>query len=227
MAIDAINLSANLRYVISDISLFQQALTHRSFGSDNNERLEFLGDSLVNFFIAEFLCQKFPEAPEGQLTQQRANLVNGVSLAAIARELELGAFIRLGAGELKSGGSERDSILADSVEALIAAIYLDSDMDTVRNVVHSWYEVRFEQLSMGKTAKDAKTRLQEYLQARRLPLPVYEVPIIHGQQHQQLFTVECYIKPLKNPTVGEAGSRKQAEQIAAIAALQALGETVD
>lgn len=212
-----------LGYEFSDQAFLELALTHRSCGSKNNERLEFLGDSLLNCMIAEALYHQFPKAKEGKLSRLRAGLVKGVTLAEIAREKNLGDYLRLGSGELKSGGFNRDSILADAVEAIIGAIYLDSDFDVCRERVLNWYSSRLEGLSLDDTHKDAKTRLQEYLQSRRSSLPVYNLTNVEGESHEQVFYIECKADMLKKPTFGEGSSRRIAEQKAAAAALEKLG----
>jgi ribonuclease-3 len=211
-----------INYQFNDSSLCELALTHRSCGKLNNERLEFLGDSIVNFVIAEDLFKRFPNAKEGQLSRLRAQMVKGKTLAEIARDLNMGDYLRLGSGELKSGGYRRDSILADSVESLIGAIYLDSDMDIVREHILQWFDSRLKTLSLDQTMKDAKTRLQEYLQSRRLALPEYFLEHVEGDAHDQTFYIRCTISELENPTKGVASSRRQAEQESANAALEQL-----
>lgn len=197
--------------------LYEQALTHRSAARLNNERLEFLGDSLVNMLVAELLYETHPRADEGVLTRLRAQLVRGSTLAELARELELGDALVLGSGELKSGGFRRDSILADALEALIAATYLDAGWDACRDVVRSLYRSRIA--TLGVSEKDPKTRLQEFLQANGLPLPLYELVASTGEEHAKLFDVECVVAdpPLRQP--GHGTSRRAAEQMAAEAAL--------
>ncbi|WP_445621797.1 ribonuclease III [Kushneria sp. Sum13] len=212
-------LSDRLGYRFDDKSRLELALTHRSYGGANNERLEFLGDSIVNFVVGEALYARFPQAREGQLSRLRARLVKGETLAELAREFELGQFLRLGSGEMKSGGHRRDSILADAVEAIIGAIYLDSDMVIARRCVLSWYEARLNALNLEDTQKDPKTRLQEFLQSRQIPLPRYEVLNIEGEAHAQQFTVSCHVDVLKAPTSGSGASRRHAEQQAAEQAL--------
>lgn len=217
-------LALRLGHEFSDPALLAQALTHRSSAGDNNERLEFLGDSLVNFIIAEALYRKFPEAEEGQLSRLRAHLVRGATLAEIAAEFRLGNHLRLGSGELKSGGWRRESILADALEAVIGAIFLDAGVQACRCCVLTWYTSRLDELTLRRTVKDAKTRLQEHLQARQRSLPVYETVSVEGQAHAQRFTVSCTVETLAAPTFGEGGSRRQAEQCAAAKALELLGE---
>lgn len=199
------------------------ALTHRSFGNQNNERLEFLGDSIVNMVIAEHLFLHFEKAREGQLSRLRARMVKGVTLAEIGREFDLGKYLRLGSGELKSGGYRRESILADTVESIIGAIYLDSDFDTCREQVLRWFEHRLQNLNLQDTQKDPKTRLQEYLQSRQYPLPKYDVISVDGEAHAQTFHVSCALPSLDRKTTGVGSSRRLAEQQAARSALKALG----
>ncbi|HEY5717594.1 MAG TPA: ribonuclease III [Motiliproteus sp.] len=215
-----------LGHSFGDSSLAELALTHRSCGSRNNERLEFLGDSILNFVIADALFAQFPEAAEGQLSRLRARLVKGVTLAELAKEMELSEFLRLGAGELKSGGFNRKSILADALEALIGAIYLDAGMDAARARILAWFEVRLQGLTLDDTLKDPKTRLQEFLQARREELPKYHLISVEGEAHAQIFHIECEIATLSAPTPGAGKSRRVAEQNAASAALKALGAEV-
>lgn len=211
-----------LGYEFSDTSLLELALTHRSCGKRNNERLEFLGDSILNFVIAEDLYARFPQAREGELSRLRAGQVKGETLAEIARELGFGDYLRLGSGELKSGGFRRDSILADSVEAVIGAIYLDSDMETVRGFILHWYSARLEKINLKQSQKDSKTRLQEFLQSRRISLPKYELVKVEGEAHDQTFYILCHVAMLDVPTHGTGSSRRQAEQEAARAAIEQL-----
>lgn len=211
--------SRHLGHSFADADLLELAMTHRSFGGQNNERLEFLGDSIVNFVIAEALFQRFPQAREGQLSRLRARLVKGQTLAELAREMGFGEHLRLGSGEMKSGGHRRESILADSVEAVIGAVYLDAGMEAVRVRVLSWYAERLEAISLQDTQKDPKTRLQEFLQSRQLPLPVYDVVLVEGEAHSQMFTVNCHVELLDTHTAGVGASRRHAEQQAAEHAL--------
>lgn len=200
--------------------LLEQALRHRSAGTPHNERLEFLGDALVNLFMAEALYTQWPKVDEGALTRARAELVRESSLARIARDLELGARLTLGPGEMKSGGHRRDSILADAVEALVAAIYLDSDFETCRAAVLPWFEKAMAALPPpNKVGKDAKTRLQEWLQGRQKPLPVYTLISEEGEEHARTFRVSCTLAQPEIVTEGEGSSRRAAEQLAAEAAL--------
>ncbi|MGM0915159.1 MAG: ribonuclease III [Pseudomonadota bacterium] len=214
--------SRRLGHDFGDPSLLELAMTHRSFGGQNNERLEFLGDSIVNFVIAEALFRRFPEAREGQLSRLRARLVKGQTLAELAREMGFGEHLRLGSGEMKSGGHRRESILADAVEAIIGAIYLDAGMEAVRARILSWYAARLEEISLQDTQKDPKTRLQEFLQSRQVPLPRYEVVNVEGEAHAQTFTVECHVELLEKHTTGIGSSRRHAEQQAAEVALKQL-----
>jgi ribonuclease-3 len=209
-------------YEFSDPEICELALTHRSCGKKNNERLEFLGDSIVNFVIAEALFAKFPEAREGQLSRLRAQLVKGETLAEIARELNIGDYLRLGSGEMKSGGYRRDSILADATEALIGAIYLDSEMDTCRRYILQWFEQRLADINLTESLKDSKTKLQEYLQSRKMSLPSYELVAVDGEAHAQTFHIRCSVELLEQPTDGVGSSRRQAEQNAARNALVSL-----
>lgn len=215
-------LTKALGHTFKDPGLLVLALTHRSFGNNNNERLEFLGDSIVNFIIAEDLYLRFPQAREGQLSRLRARQVKGTTLAEVAREFNLGNYLQMGSGELKSGGFRRESILADALEAVIGAIYLDAGMDTVKERVLSWFADRLDAMSLSDTQKDPKTRLQEYLQSRQQPLPQYEVINVEGEAHAQLFTVECVIEQLDYRPLGIGSSRRFAEQEAAEKVLQAL-----
>lgn len=204
--------------------LLDQALTHRSAGAPNNERLEFLGDALVNLFIAEALYERWPHADEGALTRARAELVRESALAPIARQLDLGAKLILGPGEMKSGGHRRDSILADALEAVVAAIYLDAGFGTCRSVVMPWFRASMEALPPPhKVGKDAKTRLQEWLQGKQKPLPVYALLSESGEDHAKTFLITCTLQQPPLVTHGEGGSRRAAEQAAAEAALRALG----
>ncbi|EXJ11571.1 MULTISPECIES: ribonuclease III [Nitrincola] len=215
-------LARRLGHVYEDESLLELALTHRSCGKRNNERLEFLGDSILNFIIAADLFDRFPSAKEGQLSRLRAAMVKGETLAEIARELDLGQYLRLGSGELKSGGFRRDSILADTVEAIIGAIYMDAGLETARFYVLKWFEKRLVELDLDGSIKDSKTRLQEFLQSRRLDLPDYDLIHVEGEAHSQTFYIQCKVALLNEPTEGSGSSRRQAEQEAAKAALQLL-----
>lgn len=218
-------LMQRLGYAFQDVELLRQALTHRSMAEKNNERLEFLGDSILNFVVAEALYTRASHASEGSLTRFRANLVNGDTLAILARELELGQYLRLGSGELKSGGTDRDSILADAVEAVIAAIYLDSQtILTCKEVIISWYGDRITEVLKKKLEKDPKTKLQEYLQQKGYDVPIYEVIAMTGHAHAQTFSVSCTINALDKQTKATGTSRRRAEQLAAEHMLTELGQ---
>jgi ribonuclease-3 len=211
-----------LGYQFRDSDLLNLALTHCSAGGQNNERLEFLGDSIVNHIIAEALFLRFPASREGEMSRMRASLVKGDTLAEVALELELGDHLRLGSGERKSGGHRRASILADAFEAVVGAILLDSDVEQCRQCVLGWFDARLQQLSAGTVEKDAKTKLQEYLQGRSNPLPVYELLSVQGEDHTQQFKVACRLRKPKLVVEGSGPSRRKAEQDAATAALERL-----
>ncbi len=214
--------SKRIGYTFLDQGLLEQAVTHRSAGSPHNERLEFLGDAILNFVIAEVLYQRFAEAREGELTRLRASLVKGTTLSALARELDLGAQLKLGSGELKSGGRGRDSILADAFEALVGAIYQDGGMEACRQFIGDAYEGALAAASLQRAGKDPKTRLQEWLQSRQMALPCYSVLAVEGDAHEQVFTVECRVDGVLVTTQGQGGSRRKAEQDAAEKALAQL-----
>lgn len=216
------DLEARLGHVWRNRALLLQALTHRSYGAVNYERLEFLGDGVLNCVVGGMLYQRFPELPEGRLSRLRANLVNQEALFEIARDLELGQHLRLGEGELKSGGASRPSILADAVESLFGAAFLDAGFDTASAMIGRLFERRMVCINPAAQGKDAKTQLQEWLQSRRHPLPRYTLLDTTGQAHAQTFHVECHIAALKITTVGQGCNRKAAEQVAADAALAAL-----
>jgi len=211
-----------LDYTFSNTALLQQALTHRSVGASNNERLEFLGDSVLNFVIADELFKRFPEVREGDLSRLRASLVNGESLAEIARGLNLGEFVKLGTGELRSGGHRRSSILADCVESLIGAVYCDSDFERCRQLILRLFNDRLHNIPDLQSLKDPKTRLQELLQGRKHALPHYEVIRVSGKAHAQLFEVRCRIDEPAITTTATGRSRRKAEQQAAQAAIAEL-----
>lgn len=208
-------LEKQLGYIFNNTELLTEALTHRSVSNRNYERLEYLGDSIVNFIIAEDLFQQFPNAFEGQLSRMRATLVKKETLASIARDLDISDFLILGSGELKSGGFRRDSILADAVESLVAAIYLDSDLDRCRETVLQWFGRRLKSITPEVSNKDPKTRLQEYTQARKYTMPEYTLLKTEGEAHNQLFFVSCTISSLSKTTEGSGRSRRRAEQDAA------------
>lgn len=209
-----------LGHAFADAALLERALTHRSASHQNNERLEFLGDALLNLFVAELVYERHPRADEGEMTRLRAALVNGAALAEIARAEELGDRLHLGPGELKSGGFRRESILSDAFEALVAAIYHDAGWNACRDTVRRLFGARVA--AGANTPKDAKTRLQETLQARNLPLPVYELVGSSGEEHARVFDAACRIDSADILTHGSGSSRRAAEQIAAELALAEL-----
>jgi len=217
-------LERKIGYTFKDQAFLDLALTHRSYKGPNNERLEYLGDAILSFVVAEYLYQRFPKAKEGQLSRLRSLLVKGVTLAEIGKEFKLGDYLNLGGGELKSGGFRRESIIADAVEAIMGAVYLDSGHDSCRAVILSWYEDRFANLSLDDTEKDPKTRLQEYLQSLKKSLPKYDVTKVSGEAHDQTFFVECCIDGLDIKTKHEGPSRRIAEQKAAKEALKLLNQ---
>jgi ribonuclease-3 len=218
-------LCRRLDYRFNDPALLARALTHRSKGGDHNERLEFLGDAVINLVIAAELYQRFPDLPEGDLTRLRASLVRKPALAALARTAELGQYIELGGGELKSGGYDRDSILADTLEAVFGAIYLDGGLEPLTRVALSLYRTDLTRLDPSVIPKDPKTKLQEYLQKHSLPTPNYDVVEISGEAHQQNFVVTCHVVSLPQAVRGEGNSRRAAEQQAAERALVLLDAT--
>jgi ribonuclease-3 len=208
-------------HAFADPGLLVQALSHRSAGAPHNERLEFLGDALLNLIIAEQLYLRWPKADEGAMTRARAELVRESTLAGVARALDIGAKLTLGPGEMKSGGHRRDSILADAVEAVIAAFYLDAGFDACRQAVLPWFEPLLAALPpLHQVGKDPKTRLQEWLQARQRPLPVYALIEESGDDHDKTFRVGCTLGDQAITTEGRGSSRRAAEQAAAEAALQ-------
>jgi ribonuclease III len=200
--------------------LFRQALTHRSFGAGHNERLEFIGDSVLNCAIALTLYERFPEIPEGELSRVRANLVNKETLHRLAQALDLGRFLRLGEGELRSGGASRPSILADTLEALFGAILLDGGFDAAQRAILRVYAPELDRLDPSELAKDPKTRLQELLQGRRLAVPEYAILNVTGEAHQQTFDVVCRVPALGIEATGSGASRRSAEQAAAAGAYE-------
>ncbi len=208
-------IEAALHYGFERRELLAQALTHRSYGSPNNERLEFLGDSVLSCAVARALYETFPLLPEGSLSRLRANLVRQETLAEIAMELNLGEALRMGDGELKSGGYHRPSILADALESLFGAIFLDRGFDVAQAVVRGLFDPRIAVIDPKASSKDPKTELQELLQARRLPLPEYRLVETVGSAHDQVFNVDCVIENLKINTRGQGKSRRAAEQEAA------------
>ncbi len=218
------DLERKLGYRFVRPDLLRQALTHRSFGTPHNERLEFLGDSVLNCAVAEILFQLHADMPEGDLSRLRAGLVNQASLAEIAHEIGVSAHLRLGEGEIKTGGANRPSILADAVEALLGGVFLDAGFAAARDVVRTLFEVRLGQARGATPAKDAKTALQEWLQARRMALPRYEIMRIEGEAHKQIFEVRCDVDDLRLTASGRGASRRTAEQSAAAQILTQLPE---
>lgn len=211
-----------LSHELRDIELYRAALTHRSASGRNNERLEFLGDAVLNLLAGELLYERFPLAPEGDLSRLRAGLVSEAPLARIALEIGLGEQLQLGSGELKTGGFRRESILADGLEALIGAVYLDAGIEVARSWVRGLLQTPLAELPQADSLKDPKTRLQEYLQARALALPQYSVERVQGEAHAQHFSVRCELAALGAVTFGEGSSRRRAEQRAAADMLQRL-----
>ena len=205
-------------------NLLEQALTHRSIGNSNNERLEFLGDSILGFVVADKIYQKFPEADEGIMSRLRANIVNGDSLADVAASLRLGEELLLGPGELKSGGRNRSSILSDAVEAIIGAIYKDDSLQAAQAWIEMHFANKLNALSTQAAIKDPKTRLQEYLQSRGEQVPDYKLMSTTGLDHNQLFTVECCVAIINQTFTASASSRKKAEQKSAHKVLEKLNE---
>jgi len=214
-------LEARLDHRFGNAALLEQALTHRSHSARHNERLEFLGDSVLNFVVAAMLFERFPKLDEGDLSRLRANLVKQASLADIGQRLELSQYLRLGEGELKSGGFRRPSILADAVEAIFGAAFLDGGFDAARKVIVRQYQPVLASVDPKTLGKDAKTLLQEFLQGRKLALPLYTVVATHGAAHSQQFEVECAIPALEIKVVAPGASRRAAEQSAAKLALEA------
>ena len=205
---------------LADAGLLQRALTHRSHGPDNNERLEFLGDAVLSFVVAELLFQALPQATEGELSRYRASVVSGDALASVALSLGLGEHLRLGEGELKSGGHRRASILADTLEALFGAVYLERGLDTARAVAARLFRQQLAELPQAEHLKDAKTRLQEWLQGRGYGRPIYTVMEISGEPHEQRFRVRCDLSELAVAAEAEGSSRRRAEQEAALRVLE-------
>lgn len=215
-------LDRTLQYRFDDPSLFSRALTHRSADGRNNERLEFLGDAVLDLVISEALVEMRPEADEGDLSRLRSSLVKDSSLARIASAIDLGEHLLLGSGERKTGGHRRESILADALEAIFGAIYLDAGFATAKRVVEQVFAARLDDLPDARDLRDPKTRLQEWLQARQLALPHYELRDVTGEDHKQLFEVSCTVAELSQTTAGSASSRRKAEQKAARLMLEIL-----
>lgn len=221
---DLQSLQGRLDYRFDRIELLEQALTHRSAGADNNERLEFLGDSILNCVIAVALCERFDSMREGDLSRLRANLVRQDTLYKVALDLDLGPSLRLGEGELRSGGEGRPSILGDALDAVFGAIFLDAGFDAAKVVILGLYRTHLARIDPRVSGKDAKTRLQEWLQGRRLPLPVYDLISVQGEAHAQEFEVVCRIGKPPVSTTGRGPNRRAAEQDAAHRALGQLSD---
>ena len=221
---DLARLAASIGHSFNQENLLRQALTHRSHSALHNERLEFLGDSVLNCTIAHALYETFPQLPEGTLSRMRANLVKQDTLAGIAVQLKLGDYLLLGEGELKSGGFRRPSILADALESIFGAVFLDAGFDAARRVVIRMFEPVIASIDPKASGKDAKTQLQEWLQGKRYSLPEYKLAGTRGEAHDQVFIVTCAIPALDISTQGQGKSRRAAEQEAALAVLRQVGE---
>jgi len=217
-------LQTRLGLSLKSTERLRQALTHRSAGSENNERLEFLGDAVLGLLVAHALYERFPDATEGQLSRLRSSLVRKETLAEIARTLDLGSYMTLGPGELRTGGHARDSILADALEAVIGAVYLDLGIEEAQRLVLSLVRGRLEATTLNNNHKDPKTRLQELLQGRQLLLPSYELIGVTGADHDQHFTCRCLVPDLELRGDGAGGSRRKAEQAAALDVLRQLDD---
>ena len=221
MGSDLATLQTTLAYRFKNVQLLKQALTHCSFGADNNERLEFLGDALLDLIVGESVFNQHPDADEGNLSRLRSSIVNKSALAGIGRAWNLGEHVLMGAGELKSGGRSRDSTLADTVEAVVAAVYLDGGLAACQKLVDVW-TLEFVCNPETRQTKDAKTQLQEKMQASGHGLPVYKVLAIEGEAHAQSFLVECRVEGLERVHQGKGRSKRAAEQQAALEALKSL-----
>ena len=218
-------LAKTLSYEFTDVSLLQQALTHRSAPGTNNERLEFLGDAILDFVVSELVYRSHADASEGDLSKLRSSLVKDTSLAGLAKDLGLGEHLILGGGERKSGGHRRESILADALEALFGAVYLDAGIEAATQVIERAFGDRFTNLPLPDDLRDPKTRLQEWLQGRGLGLPEYELLQVSGKAHNQVFEVSCNLKDGSQVTNGSGSTRRNAEQASAEAMLKVLGES--
>ena len=225
MKVNLERLGRRLNYQFNKPAYLKQALTHCSVGSENYERFEFLGDSILSFVIANELFHQFPEQSEGQLSRLRSFLVRGDMLAEIAKELDLGDFLFLGPGELKSGGFRRASILADALEAIFAAVFFDGGIEAAKKVILNVYRSRLEGSNLNDCLKDAKTQLQEYLQAEKYSLPEYNLLKIEGDEHDQIFYITCTVAGLKYISSGQGANRRKAEQLAAKMMLEHLKTT--
>lgn len=216
-------LQKRLGYQFKQPALLARALTHRSADKLHNERLEYLGDSILSFVIAEELFLHFPTVDEGDLSQMRSSLVCGTMLAEMGKEFGIGDCLNLGQGELKSGGFRRESIISDAVEAIIGAIYLDSDVATIKKLILAWYRTRLDEIQPGIKQKDPKTRLQEHLQGIHHARPVYLILNVTGDEHEQEFLIQCRLENDPNQYIGRGMSRRKAEQAAALEAIKQLG----
>ena len=215
-------LSKRLGHTFKDSSLLEVAITHRSANRNHYERMEFLGDAILNMVVSDTLYKKFPEATEGQLSRLRASLVKGDNLSKHAKQLELGEYLRLGSGELKSGGFRRKSILADVFESIIGAIYLDAGFDVARQFILNIFQQQIAAVDLSQNLKDPKTQLQEFLQAQGHELPTYEIQSTSGKAHNQTFQVSCEVEVLPALVIGTGTSRRKAEQAAAKQVLEML-----
>jgi len=210
-----VGLMRKLDHEFADVSILRLALTHRSKGSNNYERLEFLGDSILGFVVADWLYKHYPKLAEGKLSRMRSSLVRKETLAQVARQLNMSNYLILGEGELKSGGFNRDSILADTIESIIGALYLDAGFEVASQFIYSNFKDQFEGISIQSTFKDAKSKLQEAMQKQGYDLPNYEIVETLGEQHEQQFTIECSLITLDISSRATARARRSAEQAAA------------
>lgn len=217
-------LQKKLGYFFHTVDLLLRALTHRSFSNKHNERLEFLGDSILNYSITNILYHRYNHMDEGDMSRIRSSLVCSRTLVELAKEFKLGNCLKLGQGELKNKGYNRESILADTVEAIIGGIFLDSNIKTIEMLIAFWYQLRLNKIDLEDKQKDPKTRLQEYLQHHHLPLPIYCINQVQGQAHDQIFIMNCQVSSLKYSVMGRGSSRRKAEQDAAENALKFLIE---
>ena len=222
MKVDLERLCRRLNYQFKNVAYLKQALTHCSVGSENYERFEFLGDSILSFVIANELFHRFPMQSEGQLSRLRSFLVRGEMLVELAKEIDIGDFLFLGQGELKSGGFRRASILSDAMEAVFAAIFLDGGIESSKEVILRLYHSRLEDPNLNDCLKDAKTQLQEYLQDEKIALPEYSLTKVEGDEHNQIFYITCAVNGAKQKTFGQGSNRRKAEQLAAKLMLEIL-----
>ncbi|MCR3754715.1 MAG: RNase III [Candidatus Westeberhardia cardiocondylae] len=208
-------LQKEMGYFFRDNRFLFRALTHRSASGIHNERLEFLGDSILNYVIANVLYHRFPYINEGDMSRMRSVLVCRNTLVEIAKRFKLGSYLLLGVGEMKNGGNNRESILANAIEALIGAVFIDSDIQRIEKIILRWYSKYLKEIIPGKSQKDPKTKLQEYLQGNHLPLPIYVLIETKGEKHDQEFVIQCHVSGIKKVIFGIASSRRKAEQVAA------------